>query len=173
VSEAVEWNYLVQNRADWRAVYKWWGNSWLAEVLLPSTGLVHDWVSALIQIILYITHSLCPALVWRSFVLGVFPSRNLANLQYFLICAVMFALTPFGCLHSITPTPYLWWEYYFLFAPTLSRTQLGRKTRADCLYNYSFLTPKLSLVLWRDRVHIWAQRLAILFHTFHSFPQSL
>jgi hypothetical protein len=56
--------------------------------------------------------------------------------------SLIFSLTPSGSQHFITLNPYLWCQYNFLFrrflfTPTFSGTQLGRKTRCWCtiLYN--------------------------------------
>ena len=48
--------------------------------------------------------------------------------------SLIFGLKPFGWLRSFKLTHYLWWEYHFWFTPTLSGTQLGRKTMAACTY---------------------------------------
>ena len=54
------------------------------------------------------------------------------NLRLIVMC-----LTPFGWLLSIMLDPYLPWKYTFWFIPTFSGIQLGRKTRAGCMW-YQF-----------------------------------
>ena len=58
------------------------------------------------------------------------------------MCCLIFRLTPFGWPRSFTLTPYISWEYHisfkpFLFTPTFSGTQLGRKTRTGCTWSCS------------------------------------
>ena len=49
------------------------------------------------------------------------------------IPTLIFSLTPFGWLHSIMLTHYIWWEYHFWFMPTFSGMQLGHKTGDGCI----------------------------------------
>jgi len=41
------------------------------------------------------------------------PFTHLANLQHFLLCALIFRVTLFGWVRCIRLTPYFWWEYNF------------------------------------------------------------
>jgi hypothetical protein len=50
-------------------------------------------------------------------------------------------LRPFDWLHSILLTPYLWWEYNFLFmpfclTPIFSGMQLGYETSDGCILKF-------------------------------------
>jgi len=67
-------------------------------------------------------------------------------------CSLIFSLTPFGWLSSITPIPYLWWAYQSWFIPTFSGMQLGHKVRTAC-------TPTCWFVLYFQNL--------IQFHSIH------
>jgi hypothetical protein len=87
------------------------------------------------------------------------------------MCSLTFRLTPFGWSRSMTLTPYISWEYHFsfkpfLFMPTFSGTQLGRKTRTGCNWSCSvtgvFNVPTLNVLCALFYCEVWMhQRLHV------------
>ena len=72
------------------------------------------------------THPLCYALFALKPGASFTPRTDLPSL--------IFCLTPFGWLHFFNASPIVSdGNIHFLFTPTFSGTQLGRKTRAVCV----------------------------------------
>jgi hypothetical protein len=69
----------------------------------------------------------------------VTPLHNLRSL--------IFCLTPFVWLHSVTLISYFWWEYNFWFTTTFSGRQLERKIRGAWIQS---LTGQYALALYAN-----------------------
>jgi hypothetical protein len=87
--------------------------------------------------------SVHPTLVLVRLFYALFCYNDPFNLYHFLICSLIFGITPFDWLRYITLNPYFWWKYNFwfmpfLFTPTFSFVQLGWENKGwvDLHHNY-------------------------------------
>ena len=65
----------------------------------------------------------------------IFALTPLANIHFFNLCPLIFGLRPLaGCAQLTNPYLFHYFlrEYYFLFTPTFSGTQIGRKIWPCC-----------------------------------------
>jgi len=81
------------------------------------------------------------------FVSRRFALTPLANLRFFILCPLIFGLTPFArsLFISLSLSFSLSHGYSFEFTPTFLVTQLGRKTRAG--YKFHMPNKKMMLVI--------------------------